>query len=93
MDLRGNPVLSSQVKMKERPDGALIFIRAPRKSIQAYAVNATGQFIIKACDGQRSVEEISKKLAQKFKIPFEIALEDTNKFFESLNKIGAILFE
>lgn len=53
-------------------------------------VNQMGVRIISFCDGEKTLEEITKKIISEFEVEKKIAFEDAKSFFENLESKNLI---
>ncbi|HNX65226.1 MAG TPA: PqqD family protein [Bacteroidales bacterium] len=51
-----------------------------------YRLNETGAFIWNAIDGQKSVSELARLVANEFEVDPEVAMRDTVEFINAIEK-------
>ncbi|MDP3142345.1 MAG: PqqD family protein [Candidatus Omnitrophota bacterium] len=85
----GRPKSSNKVILKEEA-GELFLFNCATGEIRA--LNSTGAFIWKLCDGKRSREDIISRILKKFSVESKnTAAKDLQKFLSALNNSGFIL--
>ena len=55
-----------------------------------FEVNEIGARIFDLCNGKNSVEDIAKKLSNKYKIEYDEALRDINDYLSELEELQLI---
>ncbi|KEY62736.1 PqqD family protein [Lactococcus lactis] len=58
-----------------------------------FEVNEIGARIFDLCNGKNSVEDIAKKLSNKYKIEYDEALRDINDYLSELEELQLIVKE
>lgn len=81
----------SMVSREIMGEAILVPIRRIANEIDSiYSLNETAARIWNLIDGERSVEEISKVIAEEYEVTPEVALRDTVELCRELAALGAV---
>lgn len=81
-----NPLMMCRVS-RER---TTLYLKRNGEEIPTYMMNPTGYMIWKACDGSRSLKEISQLILERYRVSEHKAQLDTISFLALLKKAEAI---
>ncbi len=83
-----HPRLANHARLgKDRVTGAAVLL-APETAL---TLNPTATEVLKLCDGQRSVQEIVKSLADRFDAPEDVLSEDVQQLLDRLVDRGYLV--
>ncbi|MGQ9609931.1 MAG: PqqD family protein [bacterium] len=68
--------------------GEIIVYNAPQG--KAHKINATALEVLKLCDGEHTVDEISEELAEIYKVGIEVVKEDVRKIIEEFAELKIV---
>lgn len=71
-------------KLHVWPDRAFVIRYSRKRGEDVYVVNTTGAYILKECDGQKTVSEIAQLMTKYFKVDYHQALKEIIAFLNSL---------
>jgi len=71
-------------------EGTTLYLKRNGEEIPIYMMNPTGYMIWKACDGGRSLKEISRLILERYRVSEHKAQLDTISFLALLKEAEAI---
>jgi hypothetical protein len=81
------PKIRSDVTVQHVGDESLVL---DLKSDQIHQLNATAAWILAQCNGEKSIESITKDFAEHFSLNFEAASGDVSTTIEQLHQVKVI---
>jgi hypothetical protein len=83
-----NLVIQTDDVIWRRIEDEIVLIKD--NGLSTHVLNKTAAFIWELCDGENGVDDIARRLCDRFDVSFEIARRDVRKLIDNLLEVGVL---